>query len=147
MALIDDLKKHEGFRENVYKDTLGLDTVGYGFLVSALQADERELNGGKVEPMSREVADKILELKIDKLKKEVFFNLTWLYQKPQAIKDALMNMAYQMGVRGLLSFKNSLALIEAGNYSEAADNMLKSKWATQTPSRAKEIANIIRNAG
>lgn len=146
MALIDDLKRHEGFRANVYKDSLGLDTVGYGFLVSALKDDELLLNGGKVEPMSEEVANKILELKIDKLKKEVFFNLTWLYQKPEIIKDALMNMAYQMGVKGLLSFKNSLALIQASEYEKAADNMLQSKWAQQTPNRAKEITDMIRQA-
>ena len=63
------------------------------------------------------------------------------------IQDALCEMAYQMGVAGLLGFKNTLALIKERKYTQAAENMLKSKWATQTPKRAREIANLVRNAG
>lgn len=57
---------------------------------------------------------------------------------------ALVNMSFQLGVDGLLGFKNSLALMEEGKYTFAADNMLKSKWAEQTPGRAKRIAAQIR---
>jgi len=37
-----------------------------------------------------------------------------------------------------------LALIEEGKYTFAADNMLKSKWAEQTPARAKRLADQMR---
>ncbi|MFV0678197.1 hypothetical protein [Variovorax sp. tm] len=53
-------------------------------------------------------------------------------------------MSFQLGVDGLLGFKHTLALIEEGNYTFAADNMLKSKWADQTPARAKRLANQMR---
>ena len=96
--------------------------------------------------MSKEVADAILEIKIKKFKKQVYNALPWLTYAPMDIQDALCEMAYQMGVAGLLGFKNTLALIEAGRYSDAAENMLKSKWAKQTPKRANEIANLVRNA-
>ena len=62
MSLLENIKAHEGFSARIYKDSVGKPTVGYGFLVAALSPDELKLNGGKVEPMSKEVAEKILNL-------------------------------------------------------------------------------------
>ena len=62
MSLLENIKAHEGFSARIYKDSVGKPTVGYGFLVAALSPDELKLNGGKAEPMSREVAEKILNL-------------------------------------------------------------------------------------
>ncbi|WP_258033497.1 hypothetical protein [Campylobacter concisus] len=64
MSLKENIKENEGFKSYVYKDTLGFDTVGYGFKVSSLSKDELFLNGGKVEPMSKAVADQILEMSL-----------------------------------------------------------------------------------
>ena len=147
MNLKESIKIHEGFRSSVYLCPTGHPTVGYGFRVADLSADELALNAGVVEPMSKEVAEKILDIKITKFKKQVYNALPWLTYAPMDIQDALCEMAYQMGVAGLLGFKNTLALIKERRYSEAAENMLKSKWATQTPKRAKQIANLVRNAG
>ena len=147
MNLKESIKIHEGFRSSVYLCPTGHPTVGYGFRVADLSADELALNAGVVEPMSKEVAEKILDIKITKFKKQVYNALPWLTYAPMDIQDALCEMAYQMGVAGLLGFKNTLALIKERRYREAAENMLKSKWATQTPERAKQIANLVRNAG
>ena len=146
MNLKESIKIHEGFRSSVYLCPTGHPTVGYGFRVADLSPDELALNAGAVEPMSKEVAEKILDIKITKFKKQVYNALPWLTYAPMDIQDALCEMAYQMGVAGLLGFKNTLAMIKAKRYSEAAENMLKSKWATQTPKRAKQIANLVRNA-
>jgi lysozyme len=56
-----------------------------------------------------------------------------------------MNMAFQMGVDGLLKFNKTLTLVEQGKYKEAADNMLKSLWAKQTPARAERMAQQMRS--
>lgn len=147
MNLKESIKIHEGFRSSVYLCPTGHPTVGYGFRVADLSPDELALNAGVVEPMSKEVAEKILDIKITKFKKQVYNALPWLTYAPMDIQDALCEMAYQMGVAGLLGFKNTLAMIKERKYREAAENMLKSKWATQTPKRAKQIANLVRNAG
>lgn len=146
MNLKESIKIHEGFRKNAYLCPTGHLTVGYGFRVADLSPDELALNAGAVQPMSKEVAEKILDIKIAKFQKQIHSALPWLRQAPMDIQDALCEMAYQMGVAGLLGFKNTLAMIKEGKYSKAAENMLKSKWATQTPARAKEIANIVKNA-
>jgi lysozyme len=49
-------------------------------------------------------------------------------------------MAFQLGVDGLLAFKNTLKEVQDGNYFKASEMMLLSKWATQTPERAKRLA-------
>lgn len=141
--LKEEILFEEGFYPNVYKDHLGYPTVGIGFLVSSLTKDEISLNGGKLEPMSKEVAFKILDLKLSKLIPEVFNALPWLKEKHPYIQNVLIEMAYQMGIKGLLSFKNTLKMIEESRYQEAAENMLKSKWAKQTPNRARRKAKII----
>jgi len=61
-----------------------------------------------------------------------------------ARKAVLLNMSFQLGITGLLKFKNTLAKIEAGDYQGAADNMLKSLWARQTPNRANRLAEQMR---
>ena len=143
MSLKENLKISEGFRENVYKCTMGYDTVGYGFKCSDLSKDELALNNGKVAPMKEEVASKILDIKIEKLKNKVFKSIPWLENKPQIVQDVLLEMAYQMGVAGLLGFKNTLKMIENNDYKNAANGMMNSKWAKQTPNRAKRLANEI----
>lgn len=57
---------------------------------------------------------------------------------------SLLNMAFQMGVDGLLGFKNTLELIRTGSYEKAAEGMLSSLWAKQTPARAKRLAVQMR---
>lgn len=145
MTLKESILKHEGFRENVYKDTLGYDTVGIGFLVSSLTKEELALNGGKVSPMSKEVALKILDLKLEKLIPQIEKNIPFFNNLPISVKEVLIEMCYQMGIKGVLSFKNTLKCIENGDYCTAADNLLKSKWASQTPVRAKYAHDILKN--
>jgi lysozyme len=53
-------------------------------------------------------------------------------------------MSFQMGVEGLMGFNTTLARVQAGDYIGAADSMLQSKWATQTPQRANRLADQMR---
>ena len=144
--LKENIKRNEGFVDHIYKDTLGYDTVGYGFKCKSLSPDELACNNGKYEPMSIEVAEQILDIKIMKLKNTVFKNIPWLVDYPLQIQDAICEMTYQMGMNGVLGFKNTLNLIKQRKFVEAADNMLKSKWAKQTPNRAKYVSNLVRTA-
>lgn len=61
-----------------------------------------------------------------------------------ARQDILISMAYQMGVDGLSLFKGTLASIAAGDFNAAANGMLDSLWARQTPSRARRHAEVMR---
>lgn len=145
MSLLENIKAHEGFRDHIYKDSLGKATIGYGFLVSALSPDELALNNGKAESMNKEVAEKILNLKVSKLKKRVFQCLPWLADKPQNVQDVLTEMAYQLGLAGLLGFRHTLSCIEAGDYAQAAKNLRASLLYRQTPKRVEDYIRGLRD--
>ena len=139
MTLIEKIKENEGFRNRIYEDSLGKPTIGYGFLVVALSDDEIALNGGKIEPMDRKVAERILELKLKKLKPRVFKAFEWLQEKPANIQDVVIEMCYQMDVSKVQKFVTTMHHIRAGEYRAAYQSGMNSLWAKQTPNRAKKV--------
>ena len=151
-TLINHIKAHEGFRENIYVENFAgkpNPTVGYGFLVSALTADELALNGGKAEPMSKEVAEKILTLKVSKLIKNMdkYGKLGEVYKKaPQQIKNFLVDFAYSIGPAGANGFPRMLAAIEKGDYQTAINELKYSDPNTKTPSKiSQQVSSIMFN--
>ncbi len=58
--------------------------------------------------------------------------------------EVLIDMAYNLGVGGLLGFKRALAAVEAGDFPAAAAHMMDSRWAAQVGRRAVELAGLMR---
>ena len=139
MTLIEKIKENEGFKERIYEDSLGIPTVGYGFLLTALTPDELALNGGKVEPMSKAVADQILEIKLIKLVPSVCEAFPWLKEKPKNVQEVVIEMAYQLGVSKVKKFVTTMHHIRTGEYEAAYKSGMNSLWAKQTPNRAKKV--------
>ena len=131
MSIIADIKRHEGYSKKVYKDTLGYDTIGIGFLVSSLELDE-------------DVCDIILERRLIKNEKVLERKLTFYRKSPHPVKNILQNMYYQLG-SSLFKFVKTLHYIEHQKYHAAAIEMLDSLWAKQTPNRANELSEEMRN--
>ena len=67
-------------------------------------------------------------------------NISWWRRLSDPRQDVLVQMGFQMGVAGELAFHNTLADVEAGRYSAAADGMLASVWDRQTPARVGRLA-------
>jgi len=128
------LRRHEGFVSHAYKDSLGYLTIGYGRLI------DKEKNGG----ITKDEAEYLLANDINGVYESLTHYLPFFKNLDEPRQAVLLNMAFQMGVHGVRQFKNTLRLIEAGNYGGAADNMLESLWAQQTPNRAKEMAQQMR---
>ena len=132
MSLIDDIKKHEGFRSTVYQCSEGYDTIGYGFAIKDLV-------------LSKDIATIILENKLKELQKKIASRLDWFYNSPEEVKDVVTNMCYQIGLSGFSKFKKTIYYLETEQYEEASDEMLDSLWKKQTPTRANELSDIIRS--
>jgi len=128
------LRRHEGFVSHAYKDSLGYLTIGYGRLI------DKEKNGG----ITKDEAEYLLSNDITGVYESLTHYLPFFKTLDEPRQAVLLNMAFQMGVHGVRQFKNTLRLIEAGNYDGAADNMLESLWAQQTPNRAQEMATQMR---
>lgn len=131
---IDQLRRHEGEVLHAYQDHLGFWTIGVGRLI-----DKRKGGG-----ISKEESEMLLKNDIDEVMFELNNRLPWYNALNDARKAVLMNMAFQLGITGLMGFSKTLSLIEAGDYAQAADQMLRSKWASQTPNRAYEMAEQMR---
>ena len=130
--LLESIKKHEGFVEHVYDDSLDIPTIGYGFAIKDLVLDE-------------DIAEEILIRKLEKLKRNANSRFKWLEDMPQEIQAVVLNMCYQLGVTGVSKFRKAISALQEGEWHEAADEMLDSLWARQTPNRAEELSNIVRN--
>ena len=131
-AIIKEIKKHEGFRSTVYQCTEGYDTIGYGFAIKDLELDE-------------DIAELILKRKLEKLQKRITSRFGWFNNSPEEVKDVVTNMCYQLGLSGFSKFKKTIYLLETEQYDEASIEMLDSLWAKQTPNRAKELSETLRN--
>ena len=130
--LIEQIKKHEGFRSKVYKCSLGYDTIGYGFAIKDLELD-------------KDIADQILMRKVYELICKIQDKFRWYDDLPQEAQDVVANMCFQLGVTGFSKFKKTIALLKAHKFKKASIEMLDSKWALQTPNRAEELSLILRN--
>ena len=63
---------------------------------------------------------------------------------PQEIKDVVIEMCYQLGVGGFSKFKKTIAYLQNQQFHDASVEMLDSLWAKQTPNRAKELSNRVK---
>ena len=133
----NSIKKHEGFRNKVYKDTLGKRTIGYGHLcVEDWWEDDKEYTQAELE--------RIFDKDFDKAKD----GASKLYEGCEisdTAKGIIIEMVFQLGTTGVSKFKNMWKALKETppNYSVAKIEMLDSRWAKQTPNRAKELSNTM----
>lgn len=132
--LTKQLRRDEGEVLHAYPDHLSYLTIGVGRLI-----DKRK--GGGITP---EESAYLLSNDIDKREAELLRRAPWMANLDPVRFGALLNMAFQMGVDGLLGFKNTLAMVRAGDYEGAAAGMLESLWAKQTPERAARISKQVK---
>jgi len=119
---------------SAYKDHLGYYTIGYGRLI-----DKRK-GGGITHDEAQYLLNNDITTRVESLQAK----LPWFDGLSDVRKGVLLNMSFQLGITGLMGFGRTLEMVKMGDYVNAADNMLKSKWAQQTPGRANELANQMR---
>jgi lysozyme len=128
--IIQQLKNEEGVIPHAYQDSLGFWTIGVGRLI-----DQRK--GGLLYP------DEIEYLLANDVKRKtdgLNDALPWFHLLDERRQAVLIQMAFQMGLMGLLAFSTTLSHIRVGRYDEAAVAMLESIWAKQTPERAIRLS-------
>ncbi|MBT3699093.1 MAG: glycoside hydrolase family protein [Methylococcales bacterium] len=125
------IKGNEVLRLMPDDDSLGLTTIGYGRCLetNGITQDEADMlfaNDINV------VADELRKIFLD------FDSLRYSQQK------ALMDMCFNLGSTRLRRFKKMIAAIEAGDFNEAAVELLDSRYAKQLPRRAGDNAILLR---
>jgi lysozyme len=127
--LRQELTIQDGKKKIPYRDFLGNWTVGIGH------------------NLSKPLSDTIIELlftedlaeAIDSLDE----SLPWWRTLDEVRQRALVNLCFNMGIGGLLTFKKTLAFFKLGFYEDAAENLLDSEYAKQVGRRARIIAHMI----
>lgn len=144
--VIEQLKRHEGFREHVYKCTAGHDTIGYGYNLDAnpLNLSNYEINQMRIRGVAKEQAETILKIHVAQIETALMQQFYWFETLNEVRQGVLINMTFNLGLKGLLTFKNTLSMIKSCDFAGAATNMLKSQWATQVKGRAYELALQMR---
>jgi lysozyme len=130
--LREQITRHEGSRRFPYRDTVGKLTVGVG----------RNLTDVGVFPHE---AAYLLSGDIDRAVRGLATRYPEWFPKIDPVRQAvLVNMAFNLGLTGLAAFRKTLDFVARGQYGEASDAMLQSKWAGQVGSRAVELAAQMR---
>lgn len=132
--LIDELRRDEGVIPHAYQDSLGYWTIGVGHLI-----DKRK--GGKMPDV---IIDMLLRYDIDEKIAELNEKLPWWGFLDEPSQRVIVNMAFNLGVEGLLKFGKFMDALKDGDRNRAASEMLDSKWAEQVGARATRLATIIR---
>jgi lysozyme len=145
--LIEQLKIHEGYRKHCYKDTNGVDTIGYGYNLSSNMANlsSIELAYFYRWGMSKTEAIRVLNICVNKVMEELESNIEWFDSLTKARQDVLINMCFNLGIVKLLKFKKMLKCLDDRDWQGAAGEMLDSKWHKDVGQRAITLsAQMVR---
>ena len=132
--LMESVKKHEGYRNKVYLDSLGKRTIGYGHLC----VEDKWVDGWEYSQVELEnVLKEDLQYAINQgegMCKDLKIS--------DDAKFLIIEMIFQLGSAGVQKFRNMWKALKEDppNYEEASIQMLDSRWAKQTPNRAHEMA-------
>ena len=139
IRLMKSVKAHEGFRNSVYKDTLGKRTVGYGHLcVEDHWEDNREYTIPELE--------RVLEADLNNAVQGAESLLRDGPVLDDLAQELIVEMIFQLGKSGVKKFRNMWKALknDPPDYERASLEMLDSRWAKQTPTRAKGMSEQMR---
>ena len=129
--LKDQLVRDEELRLKPYTDSVGKLTIGIGRNLTDKGISFQEAQG----LLANDIADATADLEA---------KLPWTATLDDVRKGALLNMAFNLGIGGLLEFHDFRARMQRGDFSGAAGAMLDSLWARQVGARATRLSMQIQ---
>lgn len=124
------LTRHEGYRRFAYKCSGNKITVGIG-----RNLEDRGL--------SKDEADFLLENDVTEIYEELE-KLAWFQGLNSVRQDVILNMAFNLGIEGLLKFRKTISYLKERDWEKAGEEMLNSKWAGQVGNRAYELSDQMK---
>ena len=124
-GVLATIQAEEGFRAKPYRDTRGVLTIGYG----------TNLEAG----ITRAEAAYLARERLQRAQDQLAADDPWTVDLPIGSREALLDMAYQLGVEGVQGFRVMLAALKSGDCEGAKAAALDSVWDRQTPARAAAV--------
>lgn len=141
------VKGNEGYRSEIYDDTKGLKTIGYGFnlkdktTAKLLPADVLSGKRKITQDEAEEVFTKRFAIAIDDaisfVGKEYFDKLS------NSQKKGLIDMSYNMGAKSLNGFDELRKALQSGDKLKAKYEVLHSQYRKDVPARALRNSNLM----
>jgi lysozyme len=150
---VNKLIAHEGLRLQVYKDTLGIDTIGIGRNLEDRGITKEELDWMDIPSMDAVYeygiteADAMYLAKNDvQIVEEELVRAHPCVEELDAVRQlVLMDMAFNMGVPRLRKFQKMWNAVHEKKFDIAAKEMLDSRWAIQVKSRSTKLAHAMHH--
>lgn len=134
--LESELAFDEGFRGAIYKDSEGIDTVGFGHNVEA-----SPLPVGLQPPLNYIQGVQVLRIDIAKAVQALLIKLPWTAAMAEdARKGVLLDLTFNMGINRLLRFTRMLDAARLYLWEIAADELRASEYYSRAPKRAERLA-------
>jgi lysozyme len=137
--LIAELRRDEGVRYSVYKDTKGIDTVGVGHNLQA-----KPMPAGWSCPLNDVQVNSLLDDDLEDVFHDLDRALPWWTDLNDVRMRVIANLCFNMGINRLLGFTKALTAARQGKYDIASAELLNSTWATQVKGRATRLADMMR---
>ena len=147
------IAEHEGKRNEVYLDSLGIPTIGIGFnlqrkdaraKLKAVGADIDAVIAGE-ETLTDEQVSALFREDVQQAERDARDLLQDFDEASPNRQQALIDMAFNLGKGKLTGFKRMLAAANRGDWQTAADEAQNSVWFNQVGRRGPRIVELIRN--
>ena len=133
------IKKHEGYRDHIYLDSLSIPTFGYGHMV--LPDDDLVKDKHYPIEVAEKYFDKDFSVAVSDAEKLIGdINLNFIQ------KCCIIQMVYQLGSPRTSKFKKMWQALKDGDMEKCADEMINSRWHSQTQSRCEKLAAKMRSS-
>ena len=138
------IASEEGYRADPYYCSEGYPTIGHGFKIGPKNAPLDQY----IFKVPEHVSGLWLSIYIDDMRQrmESDSELEAALSRCNEVRRAvLISMAFQLGLSGLKRFKKTLNFIERGEWTDASNEMMLSRWADQTPNRAERHSDLMES--
>lgn len=139
---LTQLMRHEGAKRApdgshvAYPCPAGALTIGYGHNLDANPIEGLDAMSAISEERAREILIADAAVSAAALDEKI----PWWRRLNAPRQAVILNMAFNLGVAGLLGFRRTLQAVREQRWKDARNGMLVSKWAGQVGRRASELA-------
>ncbi len=128
----------EGFSPSIYTDKMGHPTIGYGYNLSVYSYESKRIT----KPQAYGLLTDIL-----KENHKALLSYGWYKNLDAMRRMVILDLSYNLGLNGLLKFKQFIKAIEDKNYALAVERLQKSPYFNQVKKRASRNMEILKLGG
>lgn len=146
------IEQHEGRKRTVYKDSLGIKTIGIGYNLekssakkdlAKVGANYNDVMRGKA--LTDEQINGLFRMSLDQALKDAKSYYPAFDKLPGTAQVVLVDMAFNLGLTKLNGFNEVRKALARGDYNRAADEMKDSVWYRQVKTRGVKLVNMMRS--